>query len=85
VIGIFSVIGGIELMAGAVSLLAAAGLAPIAYLPVVSLVVVPLQAAVWIVRGLLFESLALSSLAAYQTQYRRFSEARWPKDTVVSP
>jgi hypothetical protein len=78
VIGIFSVIGGIELVAGAASILATAGLAPIAYLPLVGLVMVPLQAALWLLRGLLFEGMSLASLAAYQTQYRRFSRERWP-------
>ena len=78
VIGIFSVIGGIEILAAAASLLTAAGLAPIAYLPLVRVILVPLQAAIWIVRGLMFEALSLASVAAYQTQYRRFSRARWP-------
>ncbi len=81
VLGIFSVIGGIEIVAAAAAILAAAGLTPIAYVPFVSLVIVPLQAAVWILRGLLFELLSLSSLSAYQTQYRRFSDVRWPKGT----
>jgi hypothetical protein len=79
VIGIFSVIGGVELLAESVSLLAAAGLTPVAYLPFIGLIIVPLQAAFWLLRGLLFESLAMASLAAYQTQYRRFSSMRWPK------
>jgi hypothetical protein len=78
VIGIFSVIGGIELVAGAASILATAGLAPMAYLPFVGLVMVPLQAALWLLRGLVFQGMTLASLAAYQTQYRRFSRARWP-------
>jgi hypothetical protein len=78
VIGIFSVIGGIEIIAAAASLLTAAGLAPIAYLPIVSVILLPLQAAIWILRGLVFEALSLASVAAYQTQYRRFSRARWP-------
>jgi hypothetical protein len=78
VIGIFVVMGCVQLLAGVVALLAAAGLAVVAYVPLVSLVFVPLQAAAWVLRGLLFESLALAALAAYETQYRRFSEARDP-------
>lgn len=77
VIGIFATIGGVELVAAAASLLATAGLAPMAYMPVASLVLLPLQAAFWLVRGLLFECLALTAVAAYQSQYRRFSDARW--------
>jgi hypothetical protein len=76
VLGIFSAVGGVQLVAGALSLLAAAGLTPIAYLPFVGLIIVPLQAALWVVRGLVFEGLFLVSLSAYQTQYRRFAEAR---------
>lgn len=72
VIGVFAAIGGIELVAAAVALLATAALAPIGYIPVVGLVMLPLQAAVWLLRALLFQWLALASVAAYQTQYRRF-------------
>lgn len=78
VIGIFSVISGVEILAAATSLLAAAGLTPVAYVPIVGLIVVPLQVAVWLVRGLAFELLGLASLSAYQTQYRRFARARFP-------
>jgi hypothetical protein len=82
VIGVFAVIGGIELVAAAVALLAAAALAPIGYVPVVGLIVLPLQVALWLLRALLFQWLALASVAAYQTQYRRFGARRW--GTVVS-
>ncbi len=78
VIGIFSVMAALVLLAAAASLLATAGLAPVAYMPIVGLTIVPLQAAVWLFRGLLFEALSLASLSAYQTQYRRFSSARTP-------
>jgi hypothetical protein len=78
VIGVFAVIGGIELAAAAVALLVAAAVAPIAYIPVVGLLVVPLQAALWLLRALLLEALEVSGVAAYQTQYRRFSDDRWP-------
>lgn len=75
VIGIFAAIGGLQVVAGAITLMTAAGLAPVAYLPLVSVVVIPLQVAIWIVRGLLLESLSLCAVAGYQTQYRRFSDA----------
>jgi len=77
VVGIFLVIGGVQLLAVVGSLLAATGLALVGYLPFVSLIFVPLQAAAWVLRGLFFESLGLSALAACQTQYRRFSRARF--------
>lgn len=73
VIGIFAVICGVQVVAALVSLLATAGLAIVGYVPLVSLIFVPLQAAAWVLRGVLFEALALAALATYQTQYRRFS------------
>jgi hypothetical protein len=76
VIGIFSVMAALVLVATAASFFAAAGLAFIAWVPFVGLVVVPLQAAAWIIRGLGFQFLELSALAAYQTQYRRFADPR---------
>jgi hypothetical protein len=75
VIGIFSVLGGVMIVATAVAVLAAAGLAVIAWMPFAGVIVVPLQLAVWIVRGLVFEYFALAAVSAYQTQYRRFSTA----------
>jgi hypothetical protein len=78
VIGIFAVMGLIELVAALASLLAATGLAVVGYVPLVSVVFAPLRAAAWVLRGLLFEALALSALAAYQTQYRRYAGAHWP-------
>ena len=76
VIGIFAVMGGLVVLATAASLFAAAGVAVIAWVPFVSLIVVPLQTAAWLARGLVFQFMELSALAAYQTQYRRFSALR---------
>jgi len=77
VIGIFAVMGGLVVIATAAALFAAAGVAVIAWLPFVSLIVVPLQTAAWLARGLVFQFMELSALAAYQTQYRRFSSLRY--------
>src|SRR5207244_13404990 len=74
VIGILAVVGALVLLATAASLLVAAGLALVAWVPVVGLVVVPLQAAAWLVRGLVFQFMGLTALAAYESQYRRFAE-----------
>jgi hypothetical protein len=76
VLGLFSVISGVTILATAVSVLATAGLTLIAWVPLLSLAIVPIQAAAWIVRGLIFQAMALTALSAYQTQYRRFSAAR---------
>jgi hypothetical protein len=79
VIGIFAVMGGLVIVATTASLLAAAGLAVVAWVPFVSLILVPLQTAAWVGRGLVFQFMELSALAAYQTQYRRFSSAARPE------
>lgn len=76
VIGIFAVMGALMVLATAASLLAAAGVAVIAWVPFVSLIVLPLQTAAWIARGLVFQFMELAALAAYQTQYRRFGWSR---------
>jgi hypothetical protein len=76
VIGIFAVMGSLVVLATAASLLAAAGMAVIAWVPFVSLIVVPLQTAAWLARGVVFQFMELSALAAYQTQYRRSSALR---------
>jgi hypothetical protein len=82
VIGIFSVLGGVTIVATAIAVLAAAGLAVIAWIPFASVVVVPLQVAVWIVRGLVFEYFALAAVSACQAEYRRFSTA---EGTICAP
>jgi hypothetical protein len=74
VFGIFSVIVTIAVLGTAASLLVTAGLGLIAWVPLVGLSVVPLQAAAWLVRGLVFEFIDLTALGAYVAQYRRFVE-----------
>ena len=54
------------------SIVAAAGLGLIAFVPFVGPIVLPLQLAAWLVRGLLFEYLALTALGAYAAQYRTY-------------
>lgn len=73
VIGIFAVLTGLFALAAAASLLVAAGLALVAWVPVVGIVVVPLQLAAWLIRGVLFQWMGLTALCAYQAQYRRFA------------
>jgi hypothetical protein len=72
VIGIFAVVTGLLALAAAASLLLAASLTLVAWVPVVGFVVVPLQAAAWLVRGLLFQYMGLTAICAYAAQYRRF-------------
>ena len=54
------------------SLLATAGLGLIAVIPFLGLAMVPLQLGAWVLRGIVFEYLALTALGAYLTQYRYY-------------
>jgi hypothetical protein len=72
VAGIFGVVLLLVTLATIASILATAGLGLIAFIPLVGLAIVPLQAAAWLVRGFVFEYLALTALGAYLTQYRYF-------------
>jgi len=74
VLGIFSVVLGLVLLATAASVLATAGLALVAWVPFVGLAVVPLQLAAWLVRGVVFHYMDLSAWSAYHSQYRRYAE-----------
>ena len=82
VLGLFGVVAVLLMLATAASILATAGLALVAWVPFVGLIVVPLQAAAWLVRGLVFQYLGLTALGAYLTQYRRFAE---PSDRPGRP
>ena len=73
VLGVFGAMGLVVLLATALTFAATAGLALVAWAPLASLLFVPLQVAFWIARGLAFQYMSLTTLSAYQTQYRRFS------------
>jgi hypothetical protein len=73
VAGIFGLILTIVVLGMAASILATAGLGLVAWVPLIGLVVVPLQAGAWLLRGLVFEFIELTALTAYLTQYRRFA------------
>lgn len=73
VLSIFGAMGIVTILATLASATAAWGLALVAWVPLAGLIVLPLQAAFWIVRGLFFQFTGLTTLSAYQTQYRRFS------------
>jgi hypothetical protein len=75
VLGIFGVIGALVGLAMAVSVVTTAGLTFVAWVPFASLIAVPLQIAAWLIRGIVFQYVGLTALSAYQTQYRRFTEA----------
>ena len=72
VAGIFGVVLLLVLLATIASVLATAGLGLIAFIPLIGLAMVPLQVGAWLLRGFVFEYLALTALGAYLTQYRYY-------------
>ena len=81
VLGIFGVMTAVLAVTTAASLTAVASVTLVAWVPIAGLVVVPLQIIAWLVRGVLLQCVSLAAIAAYQTQYRRFSEPRAVPDT----
>jgi hypothetical protein len=71
---IFGVVLLLVGVATAGSILATAGLGLIAFVPFAGLAVVPLQFAAWLLRGFVFQYLALTALGAYLAQYRLFAQ-----------
>jgi hypothetical protein len=72
VAGIFGVVLVLVLLATVASILGTAGLGLISWVPIVALIVMPLQIAAWLLRGFVFQYLALTALGAYLTQYRSY-------------
>ena len=71
---IFGVVLLLVGLATVASILATAGLGLIAFVPLVGLAVVPLQVAAWLMRGFVFQYLALTALGGYLAQYRLYAE-----------
>ncbi len=80
VAAVFGVVLVVAVIATAASILATAGLGLIAFVPLVGLAVLPLQLAAWLVRGIVFEYLALAALGAYLSHYRWYQSAAPPHD-----
>ncbi len=76
VAAIFGVVLLLAVLATVASILATAGLGLIAFVPLAGLAVLPLQVAAWLLRGFVFQYLALTALGAYLTQYRHYLDAR---------
>jgi hypothetical protein len=75
VAGIFGVVLLLVALATVASILATAGLGLVAFVPLVGLAMVPLQVGAWLLRGFVFEYLALTALGAYLTQYRYYLQS----------
>jgi hypothetical protein len=82
VLGIFGVMSVVLALVTAVSVFMTAALTLIAWVPFAGLILLPLQAAAWLIRGLVFQYLGLLTLSAYQTQYRRLGS---PADFSIEP
>ena len=78
VAGIFLLVLLLVLTATVVAVLAAAGFALIAFVPFAGLILLPLQAVAWLLRGLLFEFIGLAALGAYLSRYRAYSGRALP-------
>jgi hypothetical protein len=79
--GIFGVVLVLVVIAMIASILAGSGLYLISYVPLAGLAAFPLQVAAWLVRGFVFQYLALTALGAYLAQYRHYA-ARTPVSAI---
>jgi len=71
---VFGLVLILVVVATAGSMVAAAGLGLISFVPLVGLAVLPLQVAAWLVRGVVFQYLGLTALGAYISLYRPLAE-----------
>jgi hypothetical protein len=84
VAAVFGVVLIMVVIATAASILATAGLGLIAFVPLVGLAVLPLQLAAWLLRGVVFEYLALAALGAYLSHYRWYHRSAGSPGTAES-
>ncbi len=70
---VFMLVLGLVILATGASLVAAAALGLVAFVPFFGLAALPLQLAAWLVRALVFQYLGLASIGAYLRLYREFS------------
>jgi hypothetical protein len=82
VAGIFGVVLVLVAVATVASIVATAGLGFIAFVPLAGVIVLPLTAAGWLLRGFVFQYLALTALGAYLTEYRHHARAAAPMAAV---
>ena len=68
--GVFLIILGLVALATGASVLATAALWLVGFVPFIGLTVLPLQLVAWVLRGLVFQFIALASVGAYLKIYR---------------
>jgi len=76
VAAIFLLVLALVVAATGASLLATAALGLVAFVPFFGLAALPLQLLAWLLRGLVFQYLALASVGAYLKLYRAFADAQ---------
>ncbi len=82
--GVFLVVFGMVIVATFASALAWSGVGLITFVPLVGLLVAPLQIGALLIRGLAFEYIGLTAMGAYVTLYRRHLGARQSVSAVHS-
>jgi hypothetical protein len=70
ILGVLAAILALMVLTTAASILATAALGLIAFVPFVGLAALPLQIMAWVVRGIVFQYIALAGAAAYLRLYR---------------
>ena len=78
--GVFLIILGLVALATGASIIASAALWLVGFVPFIGLTVLPLQLLAWVLRGLVFQFIALASVGAYLRIYRTESA-----EAVVHP
>jgi hypothetical protein len=78
--GVFLIILGLVALATGASILATGALWLVGFVPFIGLTVLPLQLLAWVLRGLVFQFIALASVGAYLRIYRTE-----PAEAVVHP
>jgi hypothetical protein len=78
--GVFLVVLALVVLATGASVLATAALWLVGFVPFIGLTVLPLQLVAWVLRGLVFQFIALASVGAYLKIYRTESA-----ETIVQP
>jgi hypothetical protein len=84
VAAIFGVVLLLAVIATIASIVATAGFGLINLIPILGLAVLPLQIAAWLVRGFVFQYLALAALGAYLTNYRHYAVKQAAAEEVPS-
>lgn len=77
-ISIFGATLGLVLLTTAASILATAALGLIGFVPLVGLAALPLQMIAWLMRGVVFQYIGLTALAAYARVYRGTQQKTTP-------